>query len=79
MTIFEPCRVIGLMFTVEVITGDLINGPTCKKCSGITRLVGTERHPVMRELTVLTFECARCAAVHVTMAVPEHQDGSHAR
>ena len=33
----------------------------------------------MRELTALTFECGRCAAVHVTMAVPEHQDGSHAR
>ena len=70
---------IGVMFTVEVITGDLINGPTCKRCSGITRLVGTERHPVMRELTALTFECARCAAVQVTMAVPEHQGGNHAR
>ena len=68
-----------IMFTVEVIAGDLINGPTCKKCSGITRLVGTERHPVMRELTALTFECARCATVHVTMAVPEHQGSSHAR
>lgn len=67
------------MFTVEVITGDLINGPICKKCSGITRLVGAERHPVMRELTALTFECARCAAVQVTMAVPEHQGGNHAR
>ena len=44
------------MFTVEVITGDLIEGPICQKCSGITRLVGAERHPVMRELTVLTFE-----------------------
>ena len=79
MTIFEEWHVIGSMFTIEVITGDLINGPTCKECSGLTRLVGTERHPVMRELTVLTFECAHCAAVCVTMAVPEHQDGSHAR
>ena len=67
------------MFTVEVITGDLIEGPICQKCGGITRLVGAERHPVMCELTVLTFECARCAAVHVTMAVPEHQEDSHAR
>jgi len=67
------------MFTVEVITGDLIDGPICKKCSGLTRLVGAERHPVMRELTALTFECARCAAVHVTMAVPEHQGNAHAR
>ena len=67
------------MFTIEVITGDLINGPTCKKCRGLTRLVGTERHAVMRELTALTFECARCAAVHVTMAVHELQGGSHAR
>lgn len=67
------------MFTVEVITGDLITGPTCKKCSGATRLVGAERHPVMRELTALTFECALCAALHVTMAVPEHQGGNHAR
>ena len=66
------------MFKIEIITGDLINGPICKKCSGLTRLVGTERHPVMRELTALTFECTRCAAVHVTMAVPEHQDGTHA-
>jgi hypothetical protein len=30
-------------------------------------------------LTALTFECARCAAVHVTMAVPEHQGNGHAR
>ena len=67
------------MFTVEVLTGDLIDGPICKKCSGFTRLVGAERHPVMRGLTLLTFECARCAAVHVTMAVPEHQEDSHAR
>ena len=33
-----------------------------------TRLVGTERHPVMREFTALTFECAYCAAVQVTMS-----------
>ena len=37
------------------------------------------RHPFMCELTAFTFECARCAAVHVTMSVSEHQDGSHAR
>jgi hypothetical protein len=31
-------------------------------------------------LTALTFECARCAAVHVTIAVvPEHQGNGHAR
>jgi hypothetical protein len=67
------------MFTVEVITGELINGPPCETCGGTTRLVGTERHPVMCELTVLTFECERCAEVHVTVAFPEHQVGSHAR
>jgi len=33
----------------------------------------------MCELTVLTFECERCAEVHVTVAFPEHQVGSHAR
>ena len=53
--------------------------PFAKSAVELTRLVGTERHPVMRELTALTFECTRCAAVHVTMAVPEHQDGTHAR
>jgi hypothetical protein len=67
------------MFTVEFITGDLIDGPTCRKCRGITRLVGAERHPVMRELTALTFECVLCAALHVTMAVPEHQGGADDR
>jgi hypothetical protein len=67
------------MFTIKIISGHLVDGPICQKCNGIARLVGTERHPVMRELTALTFECARCAAVHVTMAVPEHQGDDHAR
>jgi hypothetical protein len=79
LTIFQERDVIGLMFRVEVITGDLISGPTCTKCCGITRLVGAERHSVMRELTALTFECARCSALSVTMAVPEDQGGDHAR
>ena len=67
------------MFTVDVIIGDLIGGAPCNKCSGITRLVGAERHHVMSELTALTFECARCGAVHVSMAIPKHQGSNHAR
>jgi len=60
------------MFTLEIIGEKLIlDGSNCKKCNGITRLVGMETHQLLRQITLLTFECLECGATEVSMAISE--------
>jgi hypothetical protein len=43
-------------------------GPDCRKCGKATRVIGLERHWVIKQLTVLTFECVECRALFATVA-----------
>lgn len=43
-------------------------GPECIKCGKTTRPIGVERHSVIKQLTVLTFECMQCRALFATVA-----------
>jgi len=44
------------------------DGPTCRKCGAKTRLFGTESHPLIGQLRVLSYVCVDCDAVRVDMA-----------
>ena len=44
------------------------DGPPCRKCGAKTRLFGTESHPLIGQLCVLSYVCVDCDAVRVDMA-----------
>lgn len=69
-----------LMIILEIVA-DAFEGPDCKNCGSITRVIGAETHAVIRQLTVLTFECAQCRAFSATLAMPsmENRGGKDAR
>ena len=39
------------------------NGPTCRECSGPTRLTGIEPHPTRPRTDLRTYQCLACDAV----------------
>jgi hypothetical protein len=47
---------------------DGADGPSCPKCGAKTRLFGTESHPLIGQLSVLSYVCVDCDAVRVDMA-----------
>ena len=44
------------------------DGPPCRECGAKTRLFGTENHPLIGQLRVLSYVCVDCDAVRVDMA-----------
>jgi len=44
------------------------DGPPCRKCGATTNLFGTESHPLIGQLRVLSYVCVDCDAVRVDMA-----------
>ena len=62
---------------LEIEQQEPIEGSLCPRCGMVTRLVGIESHPVVPNLSILTFSCPVCASVHAH-AVPA-KETLHAR
>ena len=54
------------MFVLQM-ADDVLVGPKCRQCGELTRVFGVESHTVIKKLTVVTFECARCGTVDTTL------------
>ena len=65
------------MMLLEIQQQELIEGSLCARCGTVTRLVGMESHPVLPDLSNLTFCCPVCGSVHAD-AVPA-KETHHAR
>ena len=57
------------MRELEIIE-DALDGPPCRECGAMTRVVGIERHPIISQLTVVTIECLECGLIGATIAMP---------
>jgi hypothetical protein len=57
------------MLDIEISATDGLEGPPCRTCGGKTRLFGTESHPLIGQLRVLSYVCLDCDAVRVDMAL----------
>jgi hypothetical protein len=62
---------VGFIFMIvlEIVANEFLL-PGCNDCGSITRVIGAETHTVIRQLTVLTFECVQCGALSATLAMP---------
>ena len=47
-----------------------LEGPLCRECGAITRVVGIEHHPIVSQVTVVTLECVKCSLTTATIAMP---------
>jgi hypothetical protein len=56
------------MLKIVISASDRRDGPACRKCGAKTRLFGTESHPLIGQLRVLSYVCVDCEAVRVDMA-----------
>jgi hypothetical protein len=57
------------MFDIAISGTDGLEGPPCRTRGGKTRLFGTESHPLIGQLRVLSYVCLDCDAVRVDMAL----------
>lgn len=53
--------------TIDLTTPQRIHGPACATCSGPTRLIGVEPHPVREHMDLRTFACISCEGVQTTV------------
>jgi hypothetical protein len=56
------------MLKIVISASDRRDGLACRKCGAKTRLFGTESHPLIGQLRVLSYVCVDCEAVRVDMA-----------
>jgi hypothetical protein len=56
------------MLKIVISSSDRVKGPPCRVCGAQTRLFGTESHPLIGQLCVLSYACMDCDAVRVDMA-----------
>src|SRR5262245_11452201 len=48
------------MLEIEISVSFGLEGPDCRACGATTRLCGTESHPVVSSLTLVTYVCPAC-------------------
>jgi hypothetical protein len=67
------------MVVLEVFP-DAPAGPTCRDCGDATQIIGAETHSVIRQLTIVTFQCVGCQLLGATVALtpPEPHGGDDA-
>jgi hypothetical protein len=58
----------AIMLNIIISPMGRADGPPCRKCGAKTRLFGTESHPLIGQLRVLSYVCVDCDAVRVDMA-----------
>jgi hypothetical protein len=54
------------MKTIEIKESKSLAPFPCEHCGGVMRLVGSEPHPVVANVDLLTFNCTACDAFQVS-------------